>query len=129
MKEDPELMVAGMWSLTFNLPPNDPRLLQVSAREAMEHMVLFQAAKALETENISAAAKQSETQRHHDNDPYSPNFRPDTKTVVGEEAEKVADKPLPLTGDAEWDEVELAETDPMREPFDDAFVADFLKGA
>ena len=95
----------------------------------MEHLVLFQAAKALEAENISSAVKQAATQRQHDEDPYSPNFRAETKTVTGEKAEKIADKPRPLTGDAEWDAVELAETDPMREPFDDAFVADFLKGA
>lgn len=95
----------------------------------MEHLVIFQAAKAIEAENISAAVKRAGTQHHREDDPYSPNFRAKTKTVTGEEAEKIADKPLPLTGNKEWDAVELAETDPMREPFDDAMVADFLKGA
>ena len=42
----------------------------------------------------------------------------ESREVVGDEAEAVADKPH-LTGDPEWDAVELAETDAMREPFDD----------
>lgn len=129
MKAEPELMVAGMWSATFNLPPNDPRLLQVSVREALDHLILHRAAKSIEADNLAAAAKKARTRQGGSDDPYSPNFRPETKTVVGKKAEKVADKPLPMTGNAEWDAVELAETDPMREPFDEAMIAEFLKGA
>lgn len=39
------------------------------------------------------------------------------KVVTGAKADAVADKPL-LTGDPEWDEIELAETDPFREPLE-----------
>lgn len=87
---------------------------------------MFQAAKSLEAEEIAASVRG--TRQQHEDSPYHPNFRPETKTVLGEEAEKVADTAREPTGDDEWDAVELAETDPMREPFDDAFVADFLKG-
>ena len=49
-------------------------------------------------------------------DPSKP-FKSNVRIVTGPEAEKIADKPF-LTGDPEWDAVELAETDPNREPFD-----------
>ena len=61
-------------------------------------------------------------------DPFSPAFRPDEKVVLGKDAENVADKPK-LSGNAEWDAVELAETDAMREPFSNEFVEHFLKGS
>jgi hypothetical protein len=38
---------------------------------------------------------------------------PEVETVTGKEAERVADVPH-LTGDPEWDAIELAETDPTR---------------
>ncbi len=128
MQAEPDLMLQGMWSATFNLPPNDPRLLRLSAREALDQMILFRAAKSIEADNFAAAVKKDRTQQDSDKDPYSPNFRAKTKTVTGAEAEKIADHQLELTGNAEWDAVELAETDPMREPFDNKFVQSFLRG-
>lgn len=44
-------------------------------------------------------------------------MEPVVKTVTGEEAEAIADKPR-YTGDPEWDRIEREETDPFREPFD-----------
>jgi hypothetical protein len=54
-------------------------------------------------------------------DPYSPE--PDAVVSVAddEQATQTADTAA-LTGDAEWDAVELAETDPNREPYDPAFL-------
>lgn len=49
-------------------------------------------------------------------DPTTP-FKPIVRTRTGAEAEAIADKPR-LTGDPEWDAVELEETDPNREPLD-----------
>jgi len=49
-------------------------------------------------------AEEAETEIHND-----PRARTDT------EAASIADTPH-LTGDPEWDAIELAETDPMKEP-------------
>ena len=43
--------------------------------------------------------------------------KPVVKVVTGEEAQKIADVPR-LTGDPEWDRVELEETDPNKPPLD-----------
>jgi len=49
-------------------------------------------------------------------DPSKP-FKSNVRVVTGPEAEAIADKPH-LTGDPEWDAVELEETNSNREPFD-----------
>jgi hypothetical protein len=72
---------------------------------------------------MKRASRESSKQQ----DPFSPTFKPEEKVVLGTAAEAIADKPQ-LTGNAEWDAVELAETDPMREPFSNEFAGRFLKG-
>jgi hypothetical protein len=49
-------------------------------------------------------------------DPSKP-FKPVVRTVTGLEAEAIADKPH-LTGDPEWDAIELEETDPNKKLLD-----------
>jgi hypothetical protein len=79
---------------------------------------MVRAAEAIRAEAIEEQVQQMRQQTEG---------RVESKVVYGKEAESVADKPQ-LTGDPEWDAVELAETDPMREPFDNDFIAEFLKG-
>jgi hypothetical protein len=98
-----------MWTEAFNLPPSDERLSSLTAREAIEQVLLLRSVQEIKAEQIAAAKKQ--WQQQGDDQVIA-------EEVVGAKAEKIADEPK-LTGDAEWDAVELAETDPMREPFDE----------
>jgi hypothetical protein len=43
--------------------------------------------------------------------------KPIVRVVTGEEAQAIADKPH-LTGNPEWDRIELEETNPDKEPLD-----------
>lgn len=88
----------------------------------------MQAAESLKAEATARALEERARAYRKRVDPFSPVFKPDEKVVFGDEAEKIADKPH-LTGNSEWDAVELAETDPMREPFDNEFLGRFLKGS
>lgn len=56
-------------------------------------------------------ALRGELEAHRDDLPSQPEMQ----TRTGEEARSIADKPH-LTGDPEWDALELAETDPSKEP-------------
>ncbi len=88
-------------------------------------MLLVRAAENLKAEALAKAIK--EAAFGPKDDPWSPNFKPTTKVVSGKAAEAIADKPK-LTGNKEWDAVELAETDAMREPYNSEFLGKFLHG-
>jgi hypothetical protein len=92
-----ERLIKLMWAEKFQLPPNDERLLSLTLREAAEQVFGMQA-----LERITA-------ERSKVRDPDDPEFidRND------DEARLIADTPH-LTGDPEWDALELAETDPLR---------------
>jgi hypothetical protein len=111
IRADPELLIQAAWSETFNLPPNDERLLALTAREAYEQVLQSRAIQKIQTEEAEKAPKPTDVL-----DPDTP-MKPVVKTVTGKEAEEIADVPR-FTGDPEWDAVEREETDPFREPFD-----------
>ena len=132
-------MVRFAWAARFNLPPNDPRLLQATAREALEQI---NGSRAFEQLVQDASSKQREdsardaiedgtaTPAQHafmggqvlddEGNPTATIDRRRMVTVRGPEAEKVADTPHLTAGTKfawdEWDELELAETDPTKEP-------------
>ncbi len=127
------------WATKFGLPPNDERLLRVTAREALEHVSGVYAFEQLIRERVA------ENLSNEDDDPFDFDdrkpgqrsfmggalladdgqsiVRPSNSgkkgqiTITGPKAQKVADVPH-LTGGAwpEWDELELSETDPAKEP-------------
>ena len=101
---------------TFNLPQNDPRLLQLSEREAFDQVLLFQAMNSLKRDHELEATKEAAENFKH-KDEYLGGGPARRKVVTGEKAVELADKPK-LTGDPEWDAIEVEETAEDREPFD-----------
>jgi len=104
LKTIPEMtrMVKLMWAAKFNLPPNDERLLSLTLKEAAEQVFEQEAFKTYAREKHRTA-----------NPEFQDWGEPEVETVTGDAAKKVADVPH-LTGDPEWDAIELAETDPRR---------------
>ena len=100
----------------FNLPPNDERLCTLTEREALEQILMVHAAKSIKAEWEKEKLDKVKTEIEQMIDPTKP-MKPVVKTVIGLDAEKIADEPR-LTGDPEWDAVELAETNPNKEPID-----------
>lgn len=101
MRKDPKTMLIAAWMKTFNLPPNDERLLRLSEREAAEQVLL---AQAWEAEVMDRAKTRQPPALQGD-------FvgKPDVTVKRGADAAKVADS-AHLTGNAEFDAVELRET-------------------
>jgi len=91
-----------MWAAKFKLPPNDERLLCLTAKEAIEDVLKVQAYENWIEE------KHAEERGLKTKPPA---------VYSDEEARKLADTPH-LTGDPEWDEIELAETSPHKAPID-----------
>ncbi len=112
---DQTVFVKALWAETFNLPPNDARLLKLTPREAYEQVRMVTAIKRLKAQAITEGMQNATAAAQVD--PYGGPSKPVVKTVMGFDAEKIADKPL-LTGDPEWDAVEREETAEFREPFD-----------
>lgn len=133
--------VSFAWAAKFGLPPNDERLLRVTAREALEQINGVYAFEQIARER----APQQPEEVEHEEDPFGiedeaagqrfmggavlaedgesirqPGKKKGQVTVVGPEAQAVADKPHLTKGTEhywpEWDELELAETDPSRPP-------------
>lgn len=98
-----ELFVAMLWSRTFNLPPNDERLSRLTIGDALEQIYARQALDEAVAKRIEDARKKQEEGETES------NIRTDDK------ARAIADAPM-LTGDPEFDAVELAETAEDREP-------------
>lgn len=94
-------LVKLLWVERFNLPPNDARLSSLTLREAAEQ-VFEQRAFGLFMDKRAEKDKD----RFDEDDPFF-------ETRTDEEARTLADTPH-LTGDPEWDAIELAETDPTR---------------
>lgn len=101
-KRDLTESVKLLWAERFNLPPNDGRLLSLSIREAIEQ--------------VNGIAAIREHIADHTKRPRSfDDQRVEVREREGDEAKAVADVPH-LTGDPEWDAIELEETDPTRPP-------------
>ena len=98
-------LVKLLWVEKFNRPPNDGRLLSLTLREAAEQV--FEQT-AFTTFMRNRVDKKAPVWRDIDE-----GAAPEVETVTGKDAERIADVPH-LTGDPEWDAVELAETDPTR---------------
>lgn len=110
MQTDVALKIKTLWGMTFNLPPNDERLSALMLHEALEQVL---ARKALEEEHAKAAALQMRRKLASQMRALDDNVEVDTS----EEARELADTPH-LTGDPEWDAIELAETDPSKPPIE-----------
>lgn len=108
VREDPILLVKTLWSEAFNLPPNDERLLSLTAHEALEQV---EAREALADIRAEARRRKKHAEDFFEDKPVVS----EKKLITGKEAEQIADKPH-LTGDPEWDAIELAETDPNKAP-------------
>ena len=91
-------MVKLLWAEKFNLPPSDARLSSLTLKEAAEQVFSLQAF----SDFMDARA---EKEKEKPEEPFT--------TRTDEEARRLADTPH-LTGDPEWDAVELAETNPDR---------------
>lgn len=83
-----------MWVEKFNLPLNDPRLLSLTIKEAGEQIL-----------ELAAFSEYKKSLRVNDQVSDDGRFRIRTD----EEGKNIADTPL-LTGDPEFDAIELAET-------------------
>lgn len=95
-------MVKLMWAEKYSLPPNDERLLSLTLKEAAEQVFEQEAFKTYARERWRSQ-----------NPEFEDWGEPEVETHTGEAAKKIADTPH-LTGDPEWDAIELAETDPRR---------------
>lgn len=105
---EPILLIQTMWADTFKLPMNDERLMALTPREALTQVL---AIEALAQRREEARKRAMKGRRMFDLDePPTPG-----ETKRDSEAQKLADTPH-LTGDPEWDAVELAETDPSKAP-------------
>lgn len=107
MEADPILLIKAMWAETFKLPLNDERLLALTPREALEQVFAVEALAQRRLDAIKRA--------RHGYATFDRDAPPETEVRRDEDARKLADTPH-LTGDPEWDAVELAETDPSRPP-------------
>jgi hypothetical protein len=94
-----------MWAEKFGLPPNDARLLSLTLREAAEQVFELRAFN----QYIEDRAEKTETKSTS----WSDFDTPVAEVRTDAAARAIADTPH-LTGDPEWDAVELAETDPSR---------------
>lgn len=83
----------------------------MTLREALEHVSMKTAIDVIAAENEAAAVERAQV-RSYGIDDDRPNA---VRTRTGAEAAAIADKPH-LTGDPEWDAIEIAETDPTAEP-------------
>ena len=101
MRVDGAFVVRALWSRTFKRPMNDERVLALTPFEALEHVLAMQVLNEREADSIERRTG-------------SPT-NPKTEVRRDADAAKMADTPH-LTGDPEWDEVELAETAPDKPP-------------
>lgn len=112
-----------MWAARFNLPPNDPRLLRLTGKEALEQINALAALKELVREQQEEVRAQQ---------PTPEDFALQQQTALGGEAlphtaqistrtdakaRAIADT-AHLIGDPEWDGLELLELDPAKPPLD-----------
>lgn len=102
MKSDGSLVIRALWSRTFKRPMNDEHVMRLTPFEALEHVLAQQV--LAERESASFERKMSGTAAS-----------PKTEVKRDADAAKLADSPH-LTGDPEWDEIELAETAPDKPP-------------
>lgn len=107
-----------MWSEKFNLPPNDERLLRLRVSEAIEQVLALEAIGLQRSEAAERAAFHSVALAGGDTTPF---VKKEVRT--DDEARSIADTPH-LTGDPEWDAIELEMTDPNRPPLSDSWMRD-----
>jgi len=84
--------------------------LQLRLDEALEHILLHEAADAVESERVAAWKRRSRRDRDAERLGIED---PQVEVRTGEEARALADTPH-LTGDPEFDAIELAATAPDR---------------
>jgi hypothetical protein len=124
--------VKFLWAARFKLPPSDERLSRVTAREALEQVHGVAAIEQLAHE-AQQARKPAAPAAHTKVPQLPPMSQPQPRFIGGKdlsdvlpqqaemvtkrgpEAQAIADVPH-LTGDPEWDALELAETDPSKPP-------------
>jgi hypothetical protein len=85
--------------------------LSLTLKEAAEQVFEQQAF----SDWVEEQREKREKERNADDDPYRDFDAPRAVTRTDAEARALADTPH-LTGDPEWDAIELAETDPNRAP-------------
>ena len=85
---------------TFQLPGNDARFLQLTTPEVLEQILLLTAAREWKAE----LGRKKRGPHYDDRTPYDV----ESEISSGEEARQLADTPH-LTGDPEFDEIELNE--------------------
>ncbi len=118
LKKDPIFFLKTMWSEKFNLPPNDERLLQLRPAEVIEQVLALEALALQRSDAAERAAFHAAYLAGMDTSGY---VKKEVRT--DEEARSIADKPH-LTGDPEWDAIELEMTDPNRPLLSD----DWMRG-
>jgi hypothetical protein len=102
------LTVRMLWSRTFRVPPTDESCSQVTVREALEFIHASVALAEVTEDARKELAKKRVRSKLGDTE---------VEVRTDEEARKLADTPL-LTGNPEWDAIELAATDPSRPPIE-----------
>lgn len=106
MDSEPSLLIRTMWADCFKLPMNDERLMALTLREALSQ-VLSLDALAQRREEVRKRLMKGRRMMDLDEPGEGGEVKRDS------EAAKLADTPH-LTGDPEWDAIELAETDPSK---------------
>jgi uncharacterized membrane protein len=101
MKRDGSFVIRALWSRTFKRPMNDEHVMRLTPFEALEHVLAQQALNERESESFERKMGSA--------------THPKTEVKRDADAARLADSPH-LTGDPEWDEVELAETAPDKPP-------------
>ena len=118
-QKNPLEMVKFMWAAKFGLPPNDERLLRLTAREALEQVNGVRAIEKLAEEASKENPEHPDFQRDLEEGQQRDTVTFDgdigqSRAKVGTGSKSIADTPH-LTGDPEWDALELAETEVGRE--------------
>ena len=89
---------------TFRLPSNDERFTALTPQEALRQVLLVEAIKADRADRLRAKQEAA----------LGLERAPEVTTHAPEDAERIAGT-AHLTGDPEFDAVELQETDPLRD--------------
>lgn len=87
--------------------------MSLTAREAMTHVIAKQAVEDIASDRLKERRAAEEAKERRFNTNTLGPIKPEVSVRRGSEAQRIADEPL-LTGDPEWDAIELAATDPSK---------------